>query len=214
MSKDDGRVYPPNPRGMLLKLAFDVDEIFDVGVRFGTKWLYDAFPEKQFFLVDPQPEGERLLTYKPRHFEFVNVGVGAAPGFLKLIEHDNGVYSGFLKRTSLTAKPVKQEIEVPVQTIDEIFTRFSSSNRIGLKIDTEGFEFEALRGMNEAANKIKFVVAEVSVRKRFEGGYNFSELVALLLSKGFVFLTFLNRPSVLPRFYDCLFVPEDDPRLT
>ena len=100
-----------------------------------------------------------------------------------------------------------------VETLDDIIQKHCTSRRIGIKIDTEGHEREVVAGLNADLDRVQFIIAETSVRRRFENGYQFSELVVDLADKGFKLLNFLNRPTPRPLFYDCLFVRADDSRL-
>ena len=97
--------------------------------------------------------------------------------------------------------------------LDNLIADQAKGKRCGLKIDTEGYEAEVMRGLDNYKDQFDFVLAEVSVLNRFENSYNFSELITLFHSKGFRFYNFLNEPKPRPpRFYDCLFLREDDPR--
>ncbi len=191
-------------------LARSPDAIIDVGVFRGTPWLYETFADLPFVLVDPQEGAEEMLAAKPKDFVFLNKAAGRAPGRLAL--NEKGAMSSLLERTALTSVPVRRRYEVDVVTLDSIVSRhLPQARRIGLKIDTEGFELEVLAGLEEHAGRLDFVVCEASVLNRFENSCNFSELVTELWKKGLRFYNVLNpsRPAA-PRFYDCLFLPKDD----
>ena len=187
------------------------DAIIDVGVRSGTPWLYEVFPDIPFVLVDPQEGGAALLTSKPNDFVFVNMAAGRAPGRLKL--HEQGAMSTFLTRTKLTEVRTRKTYEVDVTTLDAIIdAHLPDVNRIGIKIDTEGFEMEVIAGLERHLPRIDFVVSEASVLNRFEGSYNFSELVAALWEKGLRFYNLLGQTGLrAPRVFDCVFLKAGDP---
>ena len=197
--------------GYLKKLGFTVTTVLDIGVRFGTRQLYRAFPESHFILVDPQKGGEALLKAKPENYSFVNKAVGSAPG--KMTLHEEGGRSSLLERTKLTAGSVIESYDVEVTTIDAILDTVDAQSRIGLKIDTEGFELEALKGIKRHWDRIEFIICEATVRERFVGSYQFSQLVSYLLENGFSFYNFLNPPARHPRYYDVIFVPSGSPLL-
>jgi hypothetical protein len=78
-----------------------------------------------------------------------------------------------------------------------------------LKIDTEGNELAALEGANLLLQSTDFVIAEVSIAKRFENGYEFEELINLMGKNGFSVLSFLHieheENEISPRFADVVF---------
>lgn len=194
----------------LRQLSRMPDAVIDVGVRSGTPWLYEVYAGVPFVLVDPQEGGEALLKARPSDFVFVNKAAGRVAG--RGMFNEQGSMSTFLDRTALTQVPVRGRHEAEIATLDAIIAEhLPAARRIGLKIDTEGFELEVLAGLDVSLERIDFILSEASVLNRFENSYNFSELVAELWKKGFRFYNILNRTAPkAPRVYDCLFLPKDD----
>ena len=96
--------------------------------------------------------------------------------------------------------------EVNMETLDNIIKQNEYQSPYGIKIDTEGYELEVLKGMTESMADIDFIIAEVSVKKRFMNSYDFSELISLLSKNNFELIDILNNTIDSPRFFDCLFV--------
>jgi hypothetical protein len=44
-------------RGALAGIDYQPEIVIDVGVRKGTPWLYESFPDAFYILVDPQSTG-------------------------------------------------------------------------------------------------------------------------------------------------------------
>src|SRR5437868_10611288 len=108
------------------------DAVIDVGVRGGTPWLYEVFPDTPFVLVDPQEGGAALLTSRPKDFVFVNMAAGRAPGYLML--NEQGAMSTFLTRTKLTEVRTRKTYEVEVATLDTLIdAHLPDAKRIGIK---------------------------------------------------------------------------------
>ena len=103
--------------------------------------------------------------------------------------------------------------EVPVRTLDDIIEEFCTSDNIGIKIDTEGYELEVIRGLEKHKERVAFIVAEASVVRRHLDTYQFSDLVAELRAKHFYFLNVMNTLKATAQFYDTIFVQGEDPRL-
>ncbi len=81
-----------------------------------------------------------------------------------------------------------------------------------MKIDTEGFELEVIKGATKTLKKTEFVIAEVSAKRRFQGSYRFSELIAALGKQGFEPLDFLSPLRPDKEGCDILFARYDSPR--
>jgi len=54
-----------------------------------------------------------------------------------------------------------------------------------LKIDTEGYELEVLKGLEDKINDIKFIYFEHHYDRMIEKNYKFSDIHDLLTEKGF-----------------------------
>jgi FkbM family methyltransferase len=192
---------------------FHVSEVIDVGVHAGTRWLNVSFPDARFVLVDPIPDCEGLLQYRPRKYEFVNCGLGAAPGNLTLNRYSNEKLDSFLDTNPADNRQLVERVDVPVSTLDDIIERHCTSDHIGVKIDTEGFELEVIRGLNRHKERVVFIIAEAAVIDRHVDSYQYSDLVAELRDKNFYFLNSMNPQEVTKKFHDVIFVQREDPRL-
>jgi len=196
---------------------YDVDTIIDVGVAGGTPWLYEAFDTQNILLVEPLNVVESLRKMlKGRSYELVECAVGAREGSAE-INYDRTMpsLSSIHVRTKLTAKPDHEIIKrsVEIRTLDRVVaeSRFRDSASFGLKIDTEGFELNVLKGARDTLTRCRFVVCEVSVEERFESSYTFSALIAFMYSQGFGVKKLLSaKPDRygLIRYADILFEPE------
>jgi FkbM family methyltransferase len=195
--------------GYLRLLGPTARTIFDVGVSNGTEILYRAFRDREFVLIDPHRGGEDLLEYRPRRYRFVQKGLGSAPG--RLLLNDATAQSSFLTRTALSAVAGEVSYKVEVVTLDSLVAELAPAPPFGIKIDTEGFELEVIRGMEQTLRDTEFVICEANIRNLFEGGYRFSDLVCHMKLHGFEFFNFLNKPKNRPRFYDVVFLRRDNP---
>ncbi len=210
MSAEPAKNQEVLPLRRHLRLLKDtVDFVFDIGVRRGTPDLYVAFGQKKFLLVDPQRDGEELLLSKPRNYEFLNIGLGSKRGQLEF--NEDKAKSSFMKRSALTESGVSDKRLVDIDTLDNVIRDKQITGRIGLKIDTEGYELEVLAGLQEFVGQVEFIICEATIRRRFENSYTFSELVCACREKGFEFYTFIGAAKLRPRFYDVIFLRKDHP---
>ena len=197
----------------LRHFQFAARTIFDVGVYRGTPALYKLFAGRRLVLIDPLPEAqENVRALSPGlAFDFITAALGAAEASAELKIAKNRAKSAIPERTPLTAEEIAERRRVWVTTLDRIVAAEAYPEPFGLKLDTEGYELEILRGAEEALRKTEFIITEVSIKKRFVGGYRFSELIAFLGQRGFELIDILNFHGGTARYYDCLFLRHDHP---
>lgn len=101
---------------------------------------------------------------------------------------------------------------MPVRTLDSVIAGNEPDQKIPVKLDTEGYELEIVRGMTGSARRLDFLICGISVMNRFEGSYDFSELVAELSALGLRSCNFVDISRARPhKFYDCMLLQRDDP---
>ena len=188
--------------------------VIDVGVGYGTFPLYEAFPEAKFVLVEPLRDFEGAIEKiaKKYNCDIFYKAVSNKPGVQEIsVETKNLERSSFAARTPLSKMGNQFEKRViEVTTLDRIFRETPALQEpILLKIDTEGHELKALQGARSLLQVTEAVIAEVSIAKRFEEGYEFEDIILFMKENGFYLLTFLNiyhpRGELMPRFADIVF---------
>lgn len=192
-----------------------VDTIIDVGVAGGTPWLYRQFPDQKLILVEPLNVVPSLMNLiEGRDYEMFECAVGSKQGDVTInYDKTRPSLSSVKSRTQLTQRKGHEIVSktVPVRTLDSILaeSKFPNQN-LGLKIDTEGYELEVLKGSVNLLKKCQFIVCEASVAKRFEDSYSFSELIQFMAENGFRLsniLRFNVGSNGVVRMVDVLFEP-------
>ncbi|HEY7312126.1 MAG TPA: FkbM family methyltransferase, partial [Gemmataceae bacterium] len=158
--------------------------VFDVGANTGKSVFAfrGALPTCVLHSFEPSPSTFRHLEANTQGLEnvwVVNAGVGSVPGAQVLIESKHSTMSSFLRPLQLPRRTVISQTEaavvlrpahvaerkivgrteVPVTTLDD-YCRAAHVRGIDLlKIDTQGYELEVLRGATGlmAANAIKLI---------------------------------------------------------
>jgi FkbM family methyltransferase len=198
----------------LSSFRFKVNTFIDIGVAHGTPELYRLFAKQKIVLIDPLPGVEEELAKQYRgqfDYQFFQTAVGSAPGKVTFNVMTGRGKSGIPVRSEMTKDKIVEQREVEVTTLDALLATQSFAPPFGLKIDTEGFELEVLKGAERTLVQTEFVIAEVSVKKRFVNSYRFSDVVSFLGSQGFELIDILNFRPRTQRFYDCLFMKYDSP---
>lgn len=181
--------------------------VIDVGANNGTPELYAAFPDAFHLLIEPMAEHVEDLSriLETVRGDYETVAVGAEPGTAVLnVEPKRGPMSSLLTRTTDTA--TGDEVErrsVQVRTLDDVVQRRDLPKPFGVKIDTEGYELEVIKGAPETLAASQFVIAECSTIKRFEGGYESVDLIDAMREHGFVVFDVMRSG---PRIVDLLFM--------
>jgi FkbM family methyltransferase len=167
--------------------------VFDIGVGNGTPWLYAAFPQAHFVLIEPQREFESALRGICGRIdaEYHLVGVGSKEQYLpiyRLLSSPTG--SSFLPPNADTeqrwgASEKSGELHVvPLDTYRE------QPGPFFLKIDTEGFELEVLRGAIKVLEQTDVVLMEVAITKRQEEEPDLVDISTFMKSNGFRLIDF------------------------
>jgi FkbM family methyltransferase len=176
-------------QGHLRRLGFSPGTVFDVGVGYGTPTLYATFPQAYFVLVEPLVEYEAAIRTMLKSYrgELVPVAAGAREEHrIFMVESGRLEGSSFFKQApGAETRYPKQPREVAVRTLDTICASGNYKPPFGIKLDVEGFELEALAGAHQVLRETQFVIAELSVVNRFEGGCRFDEFAAEMNRHGF-----------------------------
>lgn len=201
----------------LRRLRFRPRTVVDAGVAYGTPhqnscYFYASFPDAYFVLVEPLKEFEPYLQdiLKKYNGTYLLTALGSKEE-IRIINIEPNLIerSSMFKRTSLelTGDSLSQR-EVPVTTLDLLLERHRFEPPFGLKLDTEGFEYQIIQGAPDFLRYTQFVIAEVSVANRFEGGYSFADFIELMRSNHFQMCDILDisrAPSNDITFIDAVF---------
>lgn len=193
--------------GGVKSARFGPRTVVDVGAGRGTPQLYEAFPEAYHFLVEPLSEYESDLrkVLEPYRGEYIFAAAGATNTRALINVESRPMMSSFLARTNLTStgKQVEKR-EVAVKTLDTLIEEYGFEPPFGLKIDTEGFEDQVIRGATNFLRRTEFVIAEVSLAERFVDSYTLAEFTELMDENDFFLWDVLGVSGL--RFLDVTFV--------
>lgn len=170
---------------LLVRLGFKPGTIIDVGAADGTPGLYDYFPDADLLLIDPLEEHVPALREISRKHSRARIAVGAAGAHAGEIAIN--VYPDRLTGSSCMVDPcgVGAPRRVPMITLDQECADRALGGPYLVKVDTQGFELEVLRGAEAVLAETEIVILEVSFFRLFTSNPIFSEVVIFMAERGF-----------------------------
>ena len=202
----------------------DVDCVLDVEANLG---------QYRDFLRDEVRYSGRIVSFKPipehaaamrqratgdASWEVHGIALGAQPGTASFNIMAGTEFSSFLRPTDKEvnifqgANEVERSIEVELSTVDAMLPQLRGAGAmqsVYLKMDTQGFDLDVLRGAAASLNKIPALQTEASVRQIYDGAPHFSEAIQTIEALNFSLSgIFPNNDGHFPLLVeiDCVFV--------
>lgn len=175
--------------GFVKNRGFQPRTVFDIGVGYGTPWLYEAFPGAHFVLIEPQVQFEPVLKGICQRLdaEYHLVGVGETEQNLPLYRLPGSPTGSSFLPPSKHAEKIWGAFERSGDTMSIVrLDRYrDQAGPFLVKIDTEGFELEVLRGAGDVLAKTDLLLMEVAVIERQKGEADLIEIGTVLKENGF-----------------------------
>lgn len=198
--------------GTLKALGFSPRTVFDIGVAAGTDALYAAFPDAEFFLVDPTRESRPHMERIARRLNarVCNFALGDVEGEMEIeIRLDDIQGATFFREYGSLG--MTERYRVPVKRFDRVFSGFAQPALC--KIDVQGSELNVLRGLGARLDGIDVFIVEVSTIPTLQDGPDAFDIIALFKRHGFAIFDLAGatrRPvdNALAQI-DLVFVKED-----
>jgi FkbM family methyltransferase len=138
-------------------LGGDFAHVIDVGVADGTPDLYSRYPNAFLDLFEPHPVYQAHLeatVMKQRPARLHKMGLGST-------EATSTLYLKGRTGSTMVADRGRGQIDIPVRRLDAVLTPGMIRRPCLLKIDTEGYELEVLRGAEALIPYVDCIVSEV-----------------------------------------------------
>ena len=144
----------------------EIDILIDIGVGVhGTEDLYNRFKNAKLILIDPIDEAKEYAhkLSKKREVNFFQNALGRKDGIEKEMKlQKDKEFSSFLEISEINMKDdYVEKRKLIIKKLDTIIDKKEELGKIGIKIDTEGFELDVILGATETLKHSKFVIAEV-----------------------------------------------------
>ena len=191
-----------------LKKKLDKDIVFfDVGAHYGesVKLFSNKFTIKECHCFEASPLNFKILRKNidglniKKNFFLNKVGVGSTnkSSFINQTKesssstiNDFNFESKYLKRKlkilNINNKDhYFEKIPIKIISLDEYVKKAKIKKIDLLKIDTEGYEFDVIKGMGTISNIIKFIYFEHHYDDMIKKNYNFRDINSILIKYGF-----------------------------
>ena len=190
-----------------------IDTLIDIGVGpNGAKDFYNYFKNSKLILIDPLDEAKKYAqeVSKTRELEFYQVALGKDDNKqLEMKLQRKRGYSSLLEISSINMKcDYDKIIKLQLKKLDTVLKDKKSLGRIGIKVDTEGYEYDVIVGACETLKYTKFVIAEVRHNhESLEGVYKLQDIMNLMNKNNFILTKII---TAKPFIADLCFQPIED----
>lgn len=189
--------------------------IFDVGANVGDtiESFRAAMTQAKIHAFEPGPETFRRLQERCSampNLVLNGVAMGAASGAAEFVEHTDPTMSSFLEPGRDSWGEIKRRIQVKVNTVDEYCQQNGIDSIDILKLDTQAFDVEVLKGANRllSDHRIHLIYMEIIFSELYQGQPRLDEIFRFLADREFALVGLYNfhYPNELLGWADALFV--------
>jgi FkbM family methyltransferase len=164
-----------------------LDLILDVGANVGQS--YDSFRWAGFkgpiYSFEPNPEIFKRLQQQPG-YNWQRFSLALSSRSARATFHLTNSDNSNSLQVPLVGVKVVGEITVPAIRLDEFWIQNKVTARNAfLKIDTEGHDWEVVRGASGVLDKIQLIMVEAAPLPRYQGEPDFSTVVDSMGQLGF-----------------------------
>ncbi len=202
---------------------FRITGVIDIGANEGQ--YHDFIRDEVLFRgpvvsVEPIPSLVGVLRSRAMldpQWTIEDLAMGPAAGSSSFLVTAGSQFSSFLEPLEQDTDKfhgqtaINESITVRVDTLDALIDRHGAllGDRIYLKLDTQGYDLEALKGLSRHAARIVALQSEASVRPIYKSMPNYQDTIRFVESMGFtVSQMFPNNEGHFPLLieFDCHFV--------
>ena len=198
---------PDRKRRILAYNNFGIDTLLDVGANTGqyAEIMRESGYRGTIHSFEPTTTAFKILNKKTKGDKDWNahrLAIGSNTGETEINISENSFSSSILEMEKLHVKSAPQsryigKETVPIETIDNLFPVITKGAKsIYMKVDTQGYESEVLKGAENSLHKIKCIQLEMSLVNLYKNEWLFEETISYLKKKYFEIYT------IEPEFYD------------
>ena len=172
--------------------------LFSKNLNINKIYSFESSPINYEILKNNLPNLKKKFKTQSINIENITLGSENKKGLLKQIDesssstlNDINIKSKYFKRKqslvySSKKKNFFNEIKVKISTLEDYMDQNNISTVHFMKIDTEGYEYERLKGLGKKFNKVRLIMFEHHYHDMLKKGYTFSNIHKLLSDNEFV----------------------------
>jgi FkbM family methyltransferase len=194
----------------------DIKVIFDVGANIGQFCIHcnEVFNASKIYSFEPIEKTFQILKNRTKKIPNIlcyDFAFGSARGTEQVFLQNDSTINSLNPLINIQKKTDQASQQITIETIDNFCQEKNISAIDILKIDTEGFDLEVLKGARGmlAQRKIKFVFIEVTFDQDNVHNSSFSTINSVLAEYGFKIHGFYNQSihtnSTQMNYCDALF---------
>jgi FkbM family methyltransferase len=196
----------------------DVDVVFDVGANVGQYYQFlrnEVGYEGLVVSFEPTPNLARVLKEKAsreKSWVIEDIALGSENGEFEFNVMENTELNSFRNpkhddtKLFVDLNVVREKVMVKTRTVDEVYdeiTRKYHKKNAYLKIDTQGFDLEVLKGASRSLAAIPALQVEVSVVPIYQNAPVYKDIIDYLEARDFVMSgIFPNNEGHFPRLIE------------
>jgi FkbM family methyltransferase len=213
-----GRAFGENPmEDIVFHIRSQYPVVFDIGANTGQsiQRFRQFLPESTIHSFEPSPTVFRELDAATRgmnRLRLWNCAIGSVSGELVLNENSNSDLSSILPLGPRGWGTIVNRTVVASRTIDEVLASEDIERIDVLKVDTQGFELEVLKGAKQSfeSNRIGMVFFEINFESLYLNLPSLPELFQFLTSHGFKLVSIydIHYENGVAGWGDALFISE------
>jgi FkbM family methyltransferase len=183
--------------------------VFDVGAHYGEtiKLFYKKLKLEKIYSFEASPKNFQILykniyKYQSDKIEIHNFGIGekisknyinqtleSSSSTINKLNKDSKYFKKKMKILNIKNKDTYyHQVPIKILTLDYFIEKNGIKNIDLLKIDTEGYEFNVLKGLSKYSQNIKLIYFEHHYDDMIIKNYKFKDIHQLLKDKGFIMI--------------------------
>ncbi len=182
--------------------------VFDIGAHHGEtiKLFCKNLSIKKIYSFEASPQNYQILeknfsSFQTDKVEIYNYGIGdkiskdfinqtieSSSSTINKLNKDSKYFEKKLKVLNVEKESFYQKLPITILTLDHFIEKNHIENIDLIKIDTEGYELNVLKGLSKNSKKVKLIYFEHHYDDMIIKDYKFSDIHKFLKNKGFIMI--------------------------